>query len=84
MNRHDCLVSSVVQIDDNFLDQDARKPLFGSHCRTGGIPYRRQIVCQRNQTLSIYLRARDRIRIHPSESLFQLCNPLKGCVPARF
>jgi hypothetical protein len=70
VDRHNCLMSRIVEIYDDFLDKYPSEPLLGAHCGTGSIPGRWQIVGQHHQAFPVDLGPRGSILIHSGESLF--------------
>jgi len=48
VNRHNRFIRSLVDIDDNFLDEDSSEPLFRLRPYAWGVPSRGEIVRERD------------------------------------
>jgi hypothetical protein len=83
MDRHNCFMHCIIEINDDLLDEDSCKSLLGAHGGAWRIPGCRQVVGQRQQAFSIDLRPRSYIFVHSSETLFQLIDALQSYVPTR-
>ena len=78
------LARRIVDVDDDFLDQDPDDALLQAHVRGGVVPERRQVLRERLQRARIDLLRGDRARIEGRHAGLLLADAFQRRVPAGF
>ena len=82
-HEHD-LARRIIDVDDDFLDQDADNALLQAHVGRGVVPERRQVLRERLQRAGIDLLRGDRARVEGRQPGLLLADAFQRAVPARF
>jgi hypothetical protein len=81
VHHQDGLVAVLVEIDDDLLDQQPHKPLFGSGIGSRRVPDERQIPGQSQQGGGVDLRLCAHLDLGPPKLRFDLGDPFQRGIP---
>jgi len=84
MDDEHCLISSVINVDHHFLNENPCKSLLRAYIGARRIPYRRQVVSKGHQGGPVNLWTGSCTCLQTGDAMFQSGHPLECGVPTRF
>jgi hypothetical protein len=81
MDNEHCLIGFLIVVDDDFLNEDTREPLFGARVRARSVPSSRQIVSKGQQCVSINLGPPLDLSFEILNAALQLIHTFQSTIP---
>jgi len=81
VNRYDSFVGSVVEIDDDFLDENANDALLGPHVGARRVPRGGQVVREREQGCAVYPRPCGALTVQVPDAILEPGDASQGSIP---